>query len=255
MQFRHLIQRVSAVSRAQRGFVGEWVVTAILLLFGTSTLLQAFVIPSGSMESSLLIGDHVFVDKMVYGPSDSVTKHLLPYREVRRGDVIVFPYPLDRRIDYVKRAIGVPGDRIHFVNKQLILNGHAVREPYAIHIDAGHDDYRDNFPAYPPHTLRPRAARMIADHVANGELVVPPGYLFAMGDNRENSDDSRYWGLVPMDSVEGTPVLIYWSFDAPTEDLVNPNIGFDHIADVVTHFFTKTRWSRMFKLVRGYNLQ
>ena len=255
MHFRELLKRRAELAHAHRGFVGEWVVTGILFLFATTSLLQAFVIPSGSMENSLLIGDHVLVDKRVYAPTDPVTKHWLPYREVRRGDVIVFPYPLDIRIDYVKRVIGVPGDHIRFTNQQLILNGRPVHEPYAVHLRGGHDDYRDSFPAYPPVGLRPRAARMLADHVVDGELVVPPGFLFAMGDNRENSDDGRYWGLVPRESVKGTPVLIYWSFDAPTEDLTNPNIGVDHIVDVVGHFFTKTRWSRTFRLVRGYPLE
>ena len=95
---------------------------------------------------------------------------------------------------------------------------------------------------------------MIEANVVNGELVVPPGYVFAMGDNREDSDDSRYWGLVPRDYIEGTPIVIYWSFDAPTQDLENPNIGLDHIVDVVTHFFTKTRWQRSLQFVHAYPL-
>src|SRR5689334_5644929 len=107
----------------RRGFIAEWTVTIILLLFGTTTLVQAFVIPSASMEDTLLIGDHVLVDKLVYAPAGAVSKHLLPYRDVRRGDVIVFRYPLDIKEDYVKRAIGLPGDRIRLVDKQLILNG------------------------------------------------------------------------------------------------------------------------------------
>ena len=89
----------------------------------------------------------------------------------------------------------------------------------------------------------------------NGELVVPSGYIFAMGDNRDDSSDSRYWGFVPRENIVGTPLIIYWSFEAPTEDLTNPNIGIDHIVDIVAHFFTKTRWSREFKLIRGYPLQ
>lgn len=117
----------------QRGFVAEWAVTIVLLLFGTTTLIQAFVIPSASMVGTLLIGDHVLVDKLVYAPPGAVSGHLLPYREVRRGDVIVFRYPLNISQDYVKRAIGVPGDRIKLVNRQLMLNGVLKDEPYAIH--------------------------------------------------------------------------------------------------------------------------
>uniref|UniRef100_Q025X2 Signal peptidase I n=1 Tax=Solibacter usitatus (strain Ellin6076) TaxID=234267 RepID=Q025X2_SOLUE len=239
----------------QRGFIAEWAVTIILLLFGTTTLIQAFVIPSASMVGTLLIGDHVLVDKLVYAPGGAVSSKILPYRDVRRGDIIVFRYPLNISQDYVKRAIGVPGDHIHFDNKQLFLNGKMVNEPYTVHSQQYPDVYRDNFPsgahAMP---LRPRAAEMIEKNVVDGELVVPPGYIFAMGDNRDDSDDSRYWGLVPRENIVGTPVIIYWSFEAPTQDLINGNVGVDHIIDVITHFFTKTRWSRTFKLIRGYPL-
>jgi signal peptidase I len=239
-----------------RGFIAEWTVTIVLLLFATTTLVQAFVIPSASMVATLLIGDHVLVDKLVYAPAGDLSRHTLPYREVRRGDIIVFRYPLNIKEDYVKRAIGVPGDHIHFVNQQLILNGKPVREPYAIHSAAYPDLYRDNFPTTPPNMpLRPQAADMLENHVVDGELVVPPGSIFAMGDNRDDSDDSRYWGLVPRENIEGTPLIIYWSFEAPTQDLTNGNIGIDHIIDVVSHFLTKTRWSRTFKLIRGYPLK
>jgi signal peptidase I len=239
----------------QRGFVAEWAVTIILLLFGTTALVQAFVIPSASMVGTLLIGDHLLVDKLVYAPPGMWGK-VLPYREPRRGDIIVFRYPLNISMDYVKRAIGLPGDHIRLVNKQLMLNGHLVNEPYTVHSQPYPDAYRDNFPAN-AHAmpLRPRAAEMIEKYVVNDELLVPPGYIFAMGDNRDDSDDSRYWGLVPRENVVGSPVVIYWSFEAPTADLTNGNIGFDHIMDVVTHFFTKTRWTRTFHLTRGYPLK
>jgi signal peptidase I len=249
-------RRFRAMTRdVHRGFVAEWTVTIILLLFATTTLVQAFVIPSASMESTLLIGDHVLVDKLVYAPQGGLGSHALPNREVRRGDIIVFRYPLDIREDYVKRAIGIPGDHVRLVDKQLILNGRPVNEPYARH-NASSDQYRDNFPALPPtEPLSPRAMEMLRSDVANGELVVPDKYVFAMGDNRDNSLDSRYWGLVPRENIVGTPVVIYWSYDASTMDLTNGNIGLDHIVDVVTHFFTKTRWKRTFNLTRGYPLQ
>jgi signal peptidase I len=255
-QTQRLYGRYSEMTRnVHRGFIAEWTVTIVLLLFGTTTLVQAFVIPSASMEDSLLIGDHVLVDKLTYSPGGAVSRHLLPYREVRRGDIIVFRYPLDIREDYVKRAIGVPGDHIRLVNKQVFLNGKAVNEPYVVHKTAYLDSYRDNFPTQPNAPLPPSAMDMLEHHVENGELVVPPGFIFAMGDNRDNSSDSRYWGFVPRENIVGTPLIIYWSFEAPTEDLTNPNIGVDHIVDVVAHFFTKTRWSREFKLIRGYPLQ
>ena len=238
-----------------RGFVAEWAVTIILLLFATTTLVQAFVIPSASMEETLLIGDHVLVDKLTYAPEGTVSKHILPYRDVKRGDIIVFRYPRDISQDYVKRAIGVPGDHIRLQNKQLVLNGHPVNEPYVIHRTPYVDSYRDNFPASPDAALPPSALDMIQSHVVNGEVVVPPNCIFAMGDNRDDSLDSRYWGFVPRENIVGTPLIIYWSFEAPTQDLTNPNIGLDHIVDVVTHFFTKTRWKRTFKLIHGYPLQ
>ena len=240
----------------KRGFVAEWAVTGILLLFGTTTVLQAFVIPSGSMEDTLLIGDHVLVDKLVYAPSDAVTRRLLPYRDVQRGDVIVFRYPLDIQKTFVKRAIGVPGDHIRFVDKHLILNGKPVDEPYAVHVSGNSDPYRDDFPSVPPPPgLRSEAAAMLASNVAGGELVVPRGFVLALGDNRENSDDSRFWGLVPRENIIGTPVVIYWSYDAPTEDLSGPGLGIGHLVDVGTHFFSKTRWARTMKLVRAYPLR
>ncbi|HEX3747090.1 MAG TPA: signal peptidase I [Bryobacteraceae bacterium] len=255
-RIRALWSRYKDISHdVNRGFVGEWTVTIILLLFATTTLVQAFVIPSASMEKTLLIGDHVLVDKLIYAPSGPVSRLLLPYRDVRRGDVIVFRYPLDIKEDYVKRAIGVPGDHIHLVNKQLWLNGHPVDEPYAIHSSSMIDPYRDNFPAPPNSALPPSAIDMLENHVVNNDLVVPPGFLFAMGDNRDDSSDSRYWGFVPRENIVGTPVIIYWSYEASTADLTNGNIGLDHIVDVVVHFFTKTRWSRTFKLTRGYPLK
>jgi signal peptidase I len=254
MKARHM-----KVKSAVRGFIAEWVVTGVVLLFGTTTVLQAFVIPTGSMENTLLVGDHVFVDKLVYSPSDALTKHLLPYRDVERGDVIVFRYPPDIRKTYVKRAIGVPGDRIHLDNKRLVLNGKPMDEPYVVHLQ-GTVDYRDNFPSSTPVGLvSPRADDMLANHVVNGELAVPPGFIFAMGDNRDNSEDSRFWGLVPRENIIGTPFLIYWSYDAPTQDLndapEDPGKGIEHLIDIGTHFFAKTRWDRTLTLVRTYPLQ
>jgi len=254
---RSLWDRYRALTHeVRRGFVAEWTVTIVLLLFATTSLVQAFVIPSASMEGSLLIGDHVLVDKLTFAPPGAISKHVLPYRDVRRGDIIVFRYPMDIKEDYVKRAIGIPGDHIRLVDKQLILNGHAANEPYVQHIFPYMNQYRDNFPAAPPEpgVMQP-AIDMLSNNVVNGELVVPPGCIFAMGDNRDDSLDSRYWGFVPRQNVAGTPLVIYWSFDAPTADLMNGNIGAGHVLDILTHFFTKTRWSRMPKVVHGYPLQ
>jgi signal peptidase I len=238
----------------QRSFVAEWTVTIILLLFGTTSLVQAFVIPTGSMEDTLLVGDHLLVDKLSYGPSGPVSKHILPYCAIKRGDIIVFRYPVDIQQTFVKRCIGVPGDRIKLVNKQLVLNGSAVSEPYVYHKTGYIDSYRDNFPGEPNVHLAEGAQDMLLNHVRDGEVAVPPGYYFAMGDNRDSSLDSRYWGFVPRANIIGKPLIIYWSYDAPTETLSSPALGWNHIIDLVEHFPTKTRWSRTFRLIRGYPL-
>ena len=239
----------------ERGFIAEWTVTIILLLFGTTNLVQAFVIPTGSMEDTLLVGDHLLVDKLAYAPGGAVSSHLLPYCEVKRGDIIVFRYPVDIRQTFVKRAIGVPGDRIRLVNKQLMLNGKLEDEPYAFHKTGYVDSYRDNFPSDPNGHVAPAAMDMLVNHVVNGEVVVPPGCIFAMGDNRDSSLDSRYWGFVPRENIIGKPVVIYWSYDAPTDELIAPSLTLDHVRDLVLHFPSKTRWRRTFQLIRGYPLQ
>lgn len=220
-----------------RGVIAEWSVTLILLLFGTTTLVQAFVIPSGSMEDTLLVGDHLLVDKLAYAPPGKFTGTLLPYSEVKRGDIIVFRYPIDIRQTYVKRAMGVPGDRLHLENKKLFLNGHELNEPYVVHKTEYIESYRDNFPADPTGVLPAPAQAMLEKNLVNKELVVPEGYIFAMGDNRDNSSDSRYWGFVPRENIIGKPLVIYWSYAASTEDLSAPGIDFDHILDLVQHFF------------------
>jgi signal peptidase I len=231
--------------------ISEWAVTLVLLLFGTTTLVQAFVVPTGSMEGTLKIGDHLLVDKLAYAPAGDLGSRLLPYHEIERGDIIVFRYPLDLRETYVKRCLGVPGDRIRMQGKRLYVNGVALPEPYVQHIDPGTEAYRDNFPgALPSPNVTGRAREMIGDHVRDGEVIVPPGTYFALGDNRDDSADSRYWGLVPRENIVGKPLLIYWSYDAPTDRLIQPVPGADHLLDLAQHFFTKTRWERTFRLVR-----
>lgn len=238
-----------------RGFVAEWCITILLLLFGATNLLQAFVIPTGSMEDTLLVGDHLLVDKLAYAPSDALSKHLLPYQDVQRGDIIVFRYPVDIQQTFVKRCIGVPGDRIHLTSKRLFLNGHPVVEPYSYHKRMELDAYRDFFPSAPGVGLPPGARDMLANHVADGEVVVPPGFYFAMGDNRDNSLDSRYWGFVPRGNIIGKPLIIYWSFDADTNELTDGGISLSHFLDMVIHFPTKTRWDRTLRLIHGYPLK
>jgi signal peptidase I len=238
-----------------RGAIAEWTITIILLLFLTTTLVQAFVIPTGSMEDTLLIGDHLLVDKLAYAPSGPISRHLLPYTPVKRGDIIVFRYPVDIRQTFVKRCIGVPGDRIRIVNKQVYLNGVRIDEPYKYHKTDYIDSYRDNFPGEPNVSVDQRAYDMLLNHVSNGEVVVPPNAYFAMGDNRDSSLDSRYWGFVPRENIIGKPLIVYWSYDAPTEDLSSPSISLSHVLDLAENLFTKTRWKRTFMLIHGYPLQ
>ena len=235
-----------------RGAIAEWAITILLLLFLTTTLVQAYVIPTGSMEDTLLIGDHLLVDKMAFAPSGAVSKHILPYSDVKRGDIIVFRYPVDITMTFVKRAMGIPGDRIRIVNKQVYRNGVKLDEPYKVHKSDQIDPYRDNFPSEPNSMVYPGAMDMLQNHVVNGEVVVPPGTVFAMGDNRDSSLDSRYWGFVPRENIIGKPLIIYWSYDAPTDQLQDPAIGLEHLKDLALNFFPKTRWRRTFMLIHGY---
>jgi len=233
----------------QRSFIAEWVVTFIVLLFGTSNLVQAYVIPTGSMQNTLLVGDHVLVDKLAYASSDSFSKHLLPYADLKRGDIIVFRHPITINETLVKRAVGIPGDHLRIENKQLFINGKPLNESrYVVHSTHYIDSYRDNFPGNPNEPVPARVLAMLRDNVRNGDLIVPPGQIFAMGDNRDNSLDSRYWGFVPRENIFGKPLLVYWSYDASTEDLMNPNpFAPGHMLDLAQHFFTKTRWDRTLK--------
>lgn len=237
-----------------RGVIAEWTVTIILLLFGTTTLVQAFVIPTGSMEDSLLIGDHLLVDKLAYSPHGSIDEYLLPYQDVQRGDIIVFRYPMDLSQTFVKRVVGLPGDRLRLVDKKLILNGQTADEPYVIHRTAYIDQYRDNFPGQPNTPIPERALEMLRQNVVRNEIVVPPNNYFAMGDNRDQSLDSRYWGFVPRENIIGKPLLIYWSYDAPTERLQDTGISLTHLTDILLNFFGKTRWRRTFNLIHAHAL-
>jgi signal peptidase I len=243
---------------AARNGIAEWAVTILLLLFGTTTLVQAFVIPTGSMEDTLLIGDHLLVDKLAYAPSGSISKYLLPYEQPKHGDIIVFRFPGDISQTFVKRVIGIPGDRIKMVDRQIYRNGIPLYEPYVYH--KSYPEYtRDNFPHEPiPIGEYPKGEAlqrdMLENHVVNGEVVIPPESYFAMGDNRDDSLDSRYWGFVPRDNIIGKPLLIYWSYRASTEDLAGSSVTslVGHIVDLGEHFFPRTRWNRTFRIIRGF---
>jgi signal peptidase I len=205
------------------------------------------------MEGTLRVGDHMLVDRVTYAQPGPFGARLLPYRELARGDIVAFTYPEDTRMTYVKRLIGLPGDRIRLDNRQVIRNGRRLTEPYTQHIATYPQPYRDNFPLAPEAYTSPRGRDMFEHHVFNGEVVVPPDMLFMLGDNRDNSLDSRYWGFVPRSYVVGKPLFVYWSYDAPTSDLTEWTLT--HVLDVAGHFFTKTRWERTFLVPRSQAAQ
>jgi len=245
--------QAAAEKRAPRSSATEWAGTILIYLFATTTLVQAYVVPTGSMEGNLLIGDHILVDRLAYSDPGPLGRRILPYRDIQRGDIAAFLYPEDVRTTYVKRIIGLPGDRIHFENGTVFRNGRRLAEPYTQHIASFPDAYRDNFPRPPEPFTTPRGRDMLEHHVCDGEVIVPPGMLFALGDNRDNSADSRYWGFVPRSYVVGKPVLVYWSYDAPTADFESWNLR--HVVDVAQHFFTRTRWNRMLSVPRSQEAQ
>lgn len=252
------IVKTTSEPAGKRNSVAEWAATILLLLFGTTTLAQAFVIPTGSMEDTLLIGDHLLVDKLAYAPDGSLTRYLLPYQEPKHGDIFVFQYPADIGLTLVKRLIGVPGDRLKIDRGVVYRNGIRLNEPYVYHKYA-YDPMLDNFPTSCCRPVKEEVAQqaqqeMLARNVVAGEVIVPAHMYFAMGDNRDDSSDSRYWGFVPRENIIGEPFLIYWSYRASTEDLVGESAGsmLTHFVDLGEHFFTRTRWERTFKLVRGF---
>ena len=240
-----------------REYLESLLVTVILALFGTTFVVQAFKIPSPSMEPTLLVGDHLLVNKFIFGARNHWYDHFLPYREIRRGDVIVFPWPYDDHPYYVKRVIGLPGDRLKLVDRKVYINGEPLDEPYAVHDSmAPYDVFQDNFPpvtpGFSPMEMRPEWAAKILSYVHNGELVVPPGKYFAMGDNRDHSSDSRYWGFVDRDAILGRPIVIYWSMKSAENEYEDRGLGgwlLDMLYSVI-HLPSLTRGSRMFHLVR-----
>ncbi|MBI1956588.1 MAG: signal peptidase I [Acidobacteria bacterium] len=234
-----------------REYLESLVVTVILALYGTTFLLQAFKIPSSSMEDTLLIGDHLMVDKVSYAPSP-FWKWLLPYRSVERDHIIVFRYPLDPKTYFVKRVIGLPGDRIQLRNKLVYRNEEPLNEPYALHKSSRFDEYRDNFPSSLSSVAYPDWASQWQDYIRDDEVIVPPGYYFVMGDNRDFSSDSRYWGFVPRENIVGNPLVIYWSFETSGDEYqrTSPADYVGRLLEITVNLPQKTRWRRMFHLVK-----
>src|SRR5436309_5877097 len=246
------VQGTEEVSRpgAFRENFASLVATAVLALFFTTFLAQAFEIPSESMEDTLLVGDRPFVNKLSFAPRTTWLGPLLPYEEIRRGDIIIFKHPAQPdRIHMVKRAIGLPGDHIKIINRQVLVNGRMIDEGYKVHKMGTIEEYRDNFPA-PPYGGQVNEVwrEEMPKHVENGELIVPPGHYFAMGDNRDYSLDSRYWGFVPRENILGRPLVLYWSMDLTRADyqatgLGNRVVGFVRL---LIDLPRKTRWKRLF---------
>jgi signal peptidase I len=223
-------------------------------LFIVTFILQAFEIPSSSMEDTLLIGDHLFVNREQFSPAAHWLGPLMPYRDVHRDEIAVFLSPEQPGLFLVKRIIGVPGDRIHLRDDEVYRNGVKLVEPFVRH-KREHNPYTDNFPAEPPlpgyGVRNTKWAQELPSHIQGDDIVVPPDSYFAMGDNRDVSYDSRFWGFLPRENLIGRPMFIYWSFDTPDNQYemrgMGDRLGF--LAHTIIHFFDETRWSRTLKIV------
>lgn len=230
-------------------------ITIVLALFGTTFIAQAYKIPSESMEPTLLVGDHLLVNKFIYGGRGAWYEKLLPYRDIRRGDIIVFRYPYSDHANYVKRVIGLPGDRVRIVEGRVFIDGEPLFEPYVQHDAIYADPFAENFPpagrSYLAIGLNSNWARYLLTQVRDGALVVPPGKYFVMGDNRDRSADSRYWGFVDRAAVIGRPMFIYWSVRASDEDYANRGLTADlrGMEQALIHLPSRTRWDRMLREV------
>ncbi len=224
-----------------REYFESIVIAVILALFIRTFVVQAFKIPTGSMEENLLIGDHLLVNKFVFGPSESrLERLLLPLGVIKRRDVIVFKYPEEPDRDFIKRVIGLPGETVEVREKKVYINGTALDEPYAHYLQ----------PANVPSELHEVTSLDVRDHY--GPVTVPPGQYFMMGDNRDNSADSRYWGFLRRDYIKGKALVIYWSYEAGRGDYQDEGTEatIKGMGSVFVHFFTRTRWDRMLHQIR-----
>ena len=231
-------------------FVASLAELLISVLFIMTFVLQNFEIPSSSMEDTLLIGDHVLVNREQFAPPTRWMGPLMPYRDIHRDEIAVFLSPEQPGLFLVKRIIGVPGDHIHLRDDVVYRNGERLVEPFVRH-KREHNPYTDNFPAVPPlemYGVRNEPwAQELTSHIEGGDIVVPPDSYFAMGDNRDVSYDSRFWGFLPRKNVIGRPMFIYWSFVTPAD---RPSRGLQSLPYTILHFFDETRWSRTFRIVR-----
>ena len=220
-----------------REYYEALLIAVIFVNFARIFVFQAFKIPTGSMVDNLLIGDHIVVNKFLYGPPGGFGR-LMPFREIQRTDVVVFRYPLDPRTDFVKRVIGLPGDSIEIRDKQVLVNGTRLDEQYVIHLD------RETYPR------RPSLPEPFRSRDQFGPYTVPAGHYFVMGDNRDSSNDSRYWGPVKREFIKGRAFMVYWSFRGePPPQGSPPSARIKELAGVALKFFSNTRWRRTFLIV------
>lgn len=225
-----------------REYLEALLIAVVFATFARTYIVQAFKIPTGSMEQNLVVGDHILVNKFVFGPTQTAwARRLLPVREIRRGDVVVFKYPEEPERDFIKRCVGLPGDEIEIVDKTLFVNGDRVE-------DSAYT-FRTDPRTYPRSVFLPDAYR---ERDNFGPLRVPDGHLFFLGDNRDNSNDSRFWGAVPATYVKGRALLIYWSFDANGDSggTSRDRGKARRLGGTLLRFFTRTRWQRSFRIVR-----
>jgi signal peptidase I len=233
--------------------------TIVVALFILCFVVQPFLIPSESMERTLLVGDFLLFNKQVYGPADRLSSCLLPYREVLRGDIVVFHHPQPSML--IKRVVGLPGDRLRIAGGQVYINGLPLREPYAAFEPAPANLDRDNFPAkvYSDPEIDPDWWRQMQYLTRQGELTVPAGEYFVMGDNRNHSKDSRFWGFVPRQAIVARPLVIYFSLARPSstdplassevaaQQAANDRLG--HEQELATRLKGFARWRRIFHVV------
>jgi len=252
LRFAHLRLHLPTIPEALASLLRTVVVALFLLTF----VLQPILIPSESMEHTLLVGDFLLFNKQVYAPSGNLARWLLPYRPVQRGDIVVFHHPQPPLL--VKRVVGIPGDRLRIEDGRVIVNGVALDEPYATFEPAPPNPFRDNFPAriYTDPQVDPDWWMQMQGLTRGGELVVPPNQYFVLGDNRNHSKDSRYWGFVERQAIVARPLVIYFSLQRPsTTDVQQASLSagddrLGHDRELSSRLAGFARWKRIFQVVR-----
>jgi signal peptidase I len=229
----------------RKGQFREWIeslgFTILFVLVFTNYVAQATQVPTESMKPTIMVGDHFFLDKIAFPANyPAMIRSYLPQRSIERGDIVAFKSPTDETIPFVKRVMGVPGDTLQLREKELYINGVKLNEPYKIHVDST---------VYYSDTWTPEELK-IRDNF--GPVTVPPDHFFAMGDNRDNSNDSRYWGFITRDEVIGKPLFVYWSYESdpyiPGDKTVREWV--ESYGSVAVHFFSRTRWFRIGTMIK-----